>query len=68
VKAAEPGAETEPADAGAEFSLAAGDACREVSCLSPPAAGRPRLVWRTSLCMFSGRTEEVETLAARLAG
>jgi hypothetical protein len=40
---------------------------REVSCLSAPMGRASRLVWKTSLCVFSGRSEEIEAMAARLS-
>ena len=44
------------------------DACGEFSCASPAAGsgGKKRLLWRTSLCAFSGRAEEVRALASRI--
>jgi hypothetical protein len=44
------------------------DACGEVSCASPAviAGGKKRLLWKTSLCAFSGRTEEVRAFASRI--
>jgi hypothetical protein len=41
---------------------------REMSCCSPVlrAQGKGRILWKTSLCAFSGRGEEVRAFAARL--
>jgi hypothetical protein len=42
----------------------------EISCSSPPlvTSGKGRILWRTSLCAFSGRVEEVRAFAHRLGG
>jgi hypothetical protein len=40
----------------------------EISCSSPPVGTQRKLAWRTSLCVYSGRTEEIEALAARISG
>jgi hypothetical protein len=44
------------------------DACGELTCASPVviAGGKKRLLWKTSLCAFSGRTEEVRAFASRI--
>jgi hypothetical protein len=46
------------------------DACGELSCASPAVGpkSRKRLVWRVSLCAFSGRGEEIRALASRISG
>ncbi len=68
VKAREPLAGADSAARDAEFSVAQRAGCVEMVCLSPALAGRSRLSWTTSLSVFSGRTEEVENLAQRIAG
>ena len=42
--------------------------CGEFSCASPVArsGGRKRVLWKTTLCAFSGRTEEIRALATRI--
>jgi hypothetical protein len=46
------------------------EACGEFSCASPAAGagGRKRILWKTSMCAFSGRTEEVRAFATRIIG
>jgi hypothetical protein len=44
-----------------------GDAI-EFSCSSPTVGptGRKRVLWKTSLCAFSGRNDEIQAFAARI--
>jgi len=48
----------------------AGDpqAAGEISCstASVPSHGKQKLLWKTSLCAFSGRIDEIEAIAARI--
>lgn len=44
------------------------DGSMEITCTSPALRPGGRLAWRTSTCVFSGRTEEIHALAARIAG
>jgi hypothetical protein len=59
-----------PPDGGgtlAESRWGGRGAAREISCFSAPIGRASHLVWKTSLCVFAGRTEEIEALAARLS-
>jgi len=44
------------------------EACGELSCVSPVAGagGKKRILWKTSMCAFSGRTEEIRAFASRI--
>ncbi|HEY9595813.1 MAG TPA: hypothetical protein VHE79_15145, partial [Spirochaetia bacterium] len=46
------------------------DACGELACASPTLSGggRLRVSWKTRLCAFSGRREEIHGLRARITG
>jgi hypothetical protein len=51
-----------------ECRWAGGENPGELSCASPslPASGKRRILWKTSLCAFSGRSEEIRAFAAKL--
>jgi hypothetical protein len=69
VKGFEQGDEHDGQDSLVECRWGRRDGGGEFSCASPPVngGGRLRLQWKTTLCAFSGRREEVLSLGARLA-
>jgi hypothetical protein len=57
-----------PGEASVTIARRHGAEVREIACTSGPApGGRHKLLWRTRLCAFSGRAEEVQAVATGLS-
>ena len=69
VKSFDPGGERGTQDSLVECRWGGRDGAAEFSCTSPVVngGGRLRILWKTSLCAFSGRREEILSLCSRLS-